>query len=149
MKRLITLFTTLGLLAGMFAFAVPASATVDATEVCVSLYENINGGGDTIQWCDFVPSGAGLHDTDLSNNTSGLSGGCTDAAWPYPGSWNDCVSSAREYRLPGAYRARWSSNANCSLGLSCVDTNGTTLINTDGFYNDTISSWRLETGNCP
>lgn len=147
MRALLAVLATLGLLVGT---APAASAGLSAAEVCVTIYENVNGwnGGDAWTKCGTIPGTLG--DSNLTGDTSGLHNGCeSQASYPFTNpDWNDCASSIRYSNLPANYRVNFYINSNYGISNHCWDANGTLNANFSGAENDRTSSWRVEGGNC-
>lgn len=145
MRRIITLGATLALLAG--AFVAPARASVNAAEICVTIYENGNGAGDSWQRCG---SAGSLANASLVGDIVNLGGTppCNSQWWPAAGNdWNDCVSAVRvDGGLTGRVVFYWGTNYG---GRTYCLTTGSGFSPLGGADNDQFSSWRsYATGTC-
>lgn len=136
---------TLGTLAGA---AAPVHASILATEVCVTIYEDTNTSNDRWTFCA-LPGSA--KQASLVGDTTGLHNGCQGST--IQPDWNDCASMTAYSNLPANYRIRFYSEANYGYSVPhlpyCRDANGSGAPVYIGFYmNDVLSSWRVESGNC-
>lgn len=147
MRRLITLGLTVGLIVLALAIVPTTRATIDATENCVTIFENAQGGHDYWQKCGF---GTANYNSNLTGDIVGLSGTplCNTQWWPAAGNdWNDCVSAV-SFSAPSGYCAYFYKDANYGGPILAR------LYATAGFLklpessNDLISSWRVIATTC-
>jgi hypothetical protein len=91
---------TLSLLAALTMLLAVAPTTHAVTEMCVTIWEAGNGGGDHWTLCDFPNS---LHNASLRGDTTGLNNGC-QSRFPFINSdWDECVSSVDYSNMPANY----------------------------------------------
>jgi hypothetical protein len=140
----------LALLSAVVLLLTFAPAVLGVSEMCVTIYEDANGRGDSWPLCNFPSS---LHNASLVGDTTGLHNGCV-GSWPAINSdWNDCVSSLDYANLPAGYQVQFWSNINYGgFLIACFDADGSYpgVANLGyGLWNDQLSSWRVTGGNCP
>lgn len=135
MKKFLSPIVILSLLIGVLLTAPIIHAGPLVSDWSVKVCEDTNLNGDC--W-DHVDISSNQHIANLTCCTNNLHNGCN--ALLQSSNWNDCISSVRISGMPSGKIGLYG-NANYNTRLFCYG-NGT--FNTDGFYNDQISSWRWE-----
>ena len=89
MRRLAGILATLGLLFGLLPVVGPAALAVPCGNPKVTLYENVNAGGDFITYCNAKGN------ADLRTHPHVPAGTC-ETLFNQPGdTWDNCVSSIK------------------------------------------------------
>jgi hypothetical protein len=139
---------SVGIAAGIGALAVAgflAAPQILAPEVCITVYEDSNQGGDHMATC--AVGAANVKRANLTLVTTGLNNGCNRGI-NQSSTWSDCISSATVAILPANTKIQWWRDINYTGGLlACFDANGTYQMNLSG-TSDLISSFRIISGNC-
>lgn len=117
-----------------------------AVDVCVAMFEDQSGGGDTFATCNTSPSQ--VKNSNLTTVTTGLHNGC-NRGLNQSSSWSDCISSASIANLPANQSVRFYQDTGYSGQILCYSTPGSHLIQLNvPATNDKTSSFRILGGVC-